>query len=76
MHQYLLTGTRLNIPTIKINRCDYNSVTLKVIKQWNHGIIGVHRSPPDTRAPGPPLIYLVGPLAISEPQYQYLCKTS
>ena len=39
-----------------------------------HGIIGVH-SPPkilgpplDTKAPGPPLIYLVGPLAISDPQ--------
>ena len=38
-----------------------------------HGIIGVH-SPPnilgpplDTKAPGPPLIYLVGLLAISEP---------
>ena len=27
------------------------------------------RSPPlDTKAPGPPLIYLVGPLAISDPQ--------
>ena len=32
-----------------------------------HGIIGVHRPPLDTKAPGPPLIYLVGPLAISEP---------
>ena len=33
---------------------------------WFHGIIGVHsppyyfRSPLDTKAPGPPLIYLVG----------------
>ena len=25
------------------------------------------RSPLDTKAPGPPLIYLVGPLAISDP---------
>ena len=45
-----------------------------------HGIIEVHsppppkilgppefRSPLDTKAPGPPLIYLVGPLAISDP---------
>ena len=41
-----------------------------------HGIIGVHspspppenfRSPLDTKASGPPLIYLVGPLAISDP---------
>ena len=32
-----------------------------------HGIIGVHRSPLDTKAPGPPLIYLVGPLAILDP---------
>ena len=38
----------------------------------NHGIIGVHRPPPppkfrsplDTKALGPHLIYLVGPLAI------------
>ena len=32
-----------------------------------HGIIGVHRSPLDTKAPGPPLIYLVGSLAILDP---------
>ena len=38
-----------------------------------HGIIGVHKpilklGPPfDTKAPGAPLIYLVGPLAISDP---------
>ena len=38
-----------------------------------HGIIGVHSppkilgSPLDTKAPGPPLIYLVGPLAILDP---------
>ena len=38
----------------------------------NHGIIGVHRpplnlGPPfDTKAPGTPLIYLVGPLGISD----------
>ena len=50
-----------------------------MIKQSNtfkiylfHGIIGVHsppkfRSPLDTKAPGRPLIYLVGPLAISDP---------
>ena len=37
---------------------------------WHHW---VHRLPPkisvplDTKAPGPPLIYLVGPLAISDP---------
>ena len=31
-----------------------------------HGIIGVHRSPLDTKAPGPPFIYLVGPSAISD----------
>ena len=32
--------------------------------------------PLDTKAPGPPLIYLVGPLAILDPHtYQYLCKT-
>ena len=29
-----------------------------------HGIIVVYRSPLDTKAPGPPLICLVGPLAI------------
>ena len=38
----------------------------------DNGIIGVNmppkfRSPLDTKAPGPPLIYLVGPLAISDP---------
>ena len=38
-----------------------------------HDIIGVHsqppkfRSPHDTKAPGPPLIYLVGLLAILDP---------
>ena len=38
-----------------------------------HGIIVVYRPPPkfrsplDTKAPGPPLIYLVGPLAILDP---------
>ena len=44
-----------------------------------HGIIGVHRPPPkilgltlylgplDTKAPGPPLIYLVGLLSFSDP---------
>ena len=47
-----------------------------MIKQSNtfkiylfHGIIGVH-SPPkfwSPKAPGRPLIYLVGPLAISDP---------
>ena len=31
-----------------------------------YGIIGVHRPPFDTEAPGTPLIYLVGPLAISD----------
>ena len=47
---------------------------LKAVKQLpHHGIIGVHsppppkfRSPLDTKAPGPPLIYLLGPLAISD----------
>ena len=50
---------------------------LKVVKQLpHHGIIVVHspprppppkfRSPFDTKALGPPLIYLVGPLAISD----------
>ena len=29
----------------------------------------------DTKAPGPPLIYLVEPLAIPDP-YQYLCRTN
>ena len=45
-------------------------------RRSGHGIIGVHspppplnfRSPLDTKAPGLPLIYLVGPLAISEPR--------
>ena len=51
-----------------------------VLQQYYHDIIGVHRpslkfqvpppkfrSPFDTKAPGPHLIYLVGPLAISDP---------
>ena len=54
-------------------------VTVSVaIMQFEHGIIGVHsppppkkkkkfRSPIDTKAPGPPLTYLVGSLAISDP---------
>ena len=29
--------------------------------------------PLDTKAPGPPLIYLVGPLAISDPQVSHRC---
>ena len=43
-----------------------------------HGIIVVYRPPPkfrsplDTKAPGPPLIYLVGPLAVSDP-YINIC---
>ena len=49
------------------------------VKKTYYGIIGVHRppkilspppkfrSPLDTKAPGPPLIYLVGLLAISDP---------
>ena len=32
-----------------------------------HGIIVVYRPPLDTKAPGPPLICLVGPLAILVP---------
>ena len=44
------------------------------LNEAKHGIIGVHRPllkfsfPLDTKAPGPPLIYLVGPLAISDPR--------
>ena len=41
---------------------------------FTHGIIEVHRLPPskfrspfDTKAPGPPLIYLAGPLPILDP---------
>ena len=37
-----------------------------------HDIIGVHRSRLDTKAPSPPLIYPVGPLAISDPHI-YIC---
>ena len=36
-----------------------------VFQDYLHGIIGVHRPPP--KILGPPLIYLVGPLAISDP---------
>ena len=39
-------------------------------KKKNHDIIGVHSPPPPPAPPkilGPPLIYLVGPLAISDP---------
>ena len=52
-----------------------------VLRKICHGIIGVHTSPPpkkiyvpskfrsplDTKSPGPPLIYLVGFLAILDP---------
>ena len=56
---------------------DYTQILMLI-----HGIIGVHRPPPkilgppppqiyapplNTKALGPPLIYLVGPLAISDP---------
>ena len=51
--------------------CD---VPIKMLNQLvTHGIIVVHtpplkfKSPRDTKASGPPLIYLVEPLAISDP---------
>ena len=37
------------------------------VKNWVPQSIRFIRSPLDTKAPGPPLIYLVGPWAISEP---------
>ena len=49
------------------------------IDEAYHGIIGINSPPPpkfwfplDTKAPGPPLIYLVGPLAILDP-YINIC---
>ena len=48
-----------------------------------HGIIGVHSPPPkilgrplDIKAPGPPLIYLVGLLAILKPRINICVGTA
>ena len=51
----------------------YSKFYIFWVNLWSHGIIGVHRPPLkfryplDIKAPGPPLIYLVGLSAISDP---------